>query len=62
MHSRLTEEQMRARFERGSLTYRGYEIVAKRDYSDLLAFDRGFYLRDGTEAARQSALAKLAAA
>lgn len=47
MNQRITEDEMRSRFERGSHSYKGYEIKAKRDYADVLAYDRGFYLRDG---------------
>jgi len=43
----FSAEEMKERFERGSHRYRGYEIRAKRDYTDFLQYDRGFYLRDG---------------
>ena len=45
--ARFTEEQMRKRFESGKLNYKGFVIEAKRDYADVLAYDQGFYLRDG---------------
>lgn len=47
LEGRFTDTEMRERFERGSHSYRGYQIQAKRDYVDVLSYDRGFYLRDG---------------
>lgn len=47
MAGRFTDTEMRQRFEQGKHSYRGYTIQAKRDYADVLSFDRGFYIRDG---------------
>jgi len=47
MAGRFTDKEMRERFERGVHSYKGYTVQAKRDYADVLSFDRGFYIRDG---------------
>lgn len=43
----FTEDEKRKRFEQGSLDYKGHQILAKRDYSDFVAYDQGFYIREG---------------
>lgn len=45
--ARYTDTEMRQRFEAGKLPYKGFTIQAKRDYADVLAYDQGFYIRDG---------------
>lgn len=44
--TRFAETEMRRRFERGQLDYKGHSIQAKRDYANYVAYDQGFYLRD----------------
>lgn len=45
--ARFTDTEMRQRFEAGKLRYKGFTIEAKRDYADVLAYEQGFYIRDG---------------
>lgn len=47
MSRRFTDTEVRERFQRGSVTYREYEIKAKRDFVDHLAYHRGFYISEG---------------
>ena len=43
----MDEAEKRRRFEAGKLSYKGFDIVAKRDFGANMYYDQGFYHRDG---------------
>lgn len=43
----MDDAEKRKRFEAGKLSYKGFEIVAKRDFGASMYYDQGFYQRDG---------------
>lgn len=43
----MDEAEKKRRFDAGKLPYKGFEIVAKRDFGASMYYDQGFYRRDG---------------
>lgn len=47
MPRQFTDTEVKERFQRGSVSHRGYDIKAKKDFVDHLAYHRGFYISEG---------------